>query len=76
MTHTTTQAGIRLQAQRIFSSRDSSGKPLPRWISLCWTMLSLVGEEPIRWVEGTTASGRQGCFENPNIPIPRILTDD
>jgi hypothetical protein len=63
MTHTTTRQEIHHQVPRVSSLRDSSGKPLLRWIYLCWTMLSLVAEEQIHWVVGTIFLEKRASFD-------------
>ena len=63
MTHTTIQVATQVQALRIYNSQGSSERRRPRWISLCWIMLSLAGEEPIPLAGGTIALEKRDFFD-------------
>jgi hypothetical protein len=63
MTHTTTPAEIHHRARRISSSRGNFGRRLLRWIFLYWIMLSLVAEEPTRWVAGIIVLEKPASFD-------------
>jgi len=60
---TTIQVGTQVQAPRTYNSRGSLEKRQQQWISLCWIMLSLAGEEPIPLAGGTIALEKRDFFD-------------
>jgi hypothetical protein len=74
MTHTTTRQATHLQALPTYSLQGSSGKQPLRWIFLCWSMLSLVGEVPIPWDVGTIVLGKQVSFDGLGLNLSIFMS--